>query len=197
MDSEKFRRHPITFGIFSLIFRIRKLGSFSPDDTWNFELMASQVQCADGMCKISEASDNIWHIFFSNFPNSALGEFCTTPHLDFWADFFAGKPSTMRGWILQNFRGIFRIRHLGSVFRPEHVPWWVVRGLGISFRGLLGAIRDSESLSAGALALWGGPGTWGIFSPSRGTRMGRSSLSPKFCGSWWAWGRREGRIEAT
>ena len=56
----------------------------------------------------------------------------------------------------------FRIRHPGSFFRPEHVLVRVVMGLGISSRGCRGP-RDSESLSAGALARRGGPGTWRIF----------------------------------
>ena len=64
--------------------------------------------------------------------------------------------------------------------------------LVFSFSGLLGL----ESLSAGALARWGGPGTRGILPPSLGTRTGRGSLSANLAredgrGEW------EGRIEAT
>ena len=42
----------------------------------------------------------------------------------------------------------------------------------------------------------GGPRTWVILSPSRGMRMGSSSLRRQFCWRRWAW-EGEGRIEAT
>ena len=88
-------------------------------------------------------------IFLINFPNSAK--------------FQRHRPT---------FVFLFRIRHPGSFFRPEHVPVRVVIGLGIFLSGLLGAIRDSESLSAGALARRGGPGTWRIFSSVAGRADG-------------------------
>ena len=57
------------------------------------------------------------------------------------------------------------------------MPGWGGPGLGILSRGcFFGAIRDLESLLTEALARRGGPGTWGILSPSRGVRMGRRSL---------------------
>lgn len=78
------------------------------------------------------------------------------------------------------------------------MPGWGGPGLGILFRGcFLGPIRGLEFLSTGALARWGGPGTWGILSPSRGVRMGRRSLGSVFANVGVRGEEREGRIEAT
>ena len=65
----------------------------------------------------------------------------------------------------------------GIFFRPGHVPGRVVRGLGIFSPGCWG---DLESLSAGALARWGGPGDSGNFFSFAG--HADRSFSP--CYTW-------------
>ena len=114
MECAKFQRHRITFGIFfSLIFRIRHLGSFAPRHTWTFELIflqASQVRCVDGFCKISEA--------FSGFGT--------------WGVFFV-RSTCRGGWsgdLVSPFGGCRGPSGTRNLFRPEHLPCGAVRGLG-------------------------------------------------------------------
>ena len=74
-----------------------------------------------------------------------------------------------------------RVGRYRLFFVRSTCPGGVVRDL-VFFFGVvfLGAIRGLEFLPTGALARWGGPGTWGILSPPRGVRMGRPSLGHVF-----------------
>ena len=197
MDSAKFHRHRITFGVYVVFFFFfnfpRRYYLGSPCYAWNFDPVfcrkaKNNVQMDSAKFHRHRITFGIIY-FFLIFRGG-----CTSVHhatLGILTPFFAGRPRTTRRWILQNFIDIGR----RLVYSFQNFPssalgeFFFVRGtcpggwsgdLVLFFSGLSGAIRDFESRSAGALARWGGPGTWGFLSPSRGMRMGRSSLSPNF-----------------
>ena len=191
MDSAKFQGHWMTFGIFYFIFRIRHLGSFSPCYAWRFGLIFYR-QAKNSVQMDSANFQGHWMtfgIFYFIFRIRHLGSLPPCCAWNFGLIFCRQAKN--------NVQINFPNSALGEFFFVRGTcPGGCSGDLVFSFSGLLGAIRDLESLSAGALARWGGPGTRGIFPPSLGMRTGRSSLGFNFAGEDGR-GEWEGRIEAT